>query len=500
MGRQTTIYIKPDLKIEQLVKQVITVEEKQVVLEVSEGANLLTNEINLRLLKFYAEEEDKEIIIKTTDPVLISLAQRLEISTVKESELIINREAYYKAEDETAAVPEIPRPKPKHTGLYPGGLLPAILIVIFSLVLALWWFLSPKAVVTVFPKEEEIPFEAIAKIGTIFTNEDIADCKIPAELKSKATSISVQTVTTGHKMIGITPAIGKVTFINSTNQPVVVPKGSVLTAKDGTRFLTDRDVLVPKKTTKYIAGEAVGEDFGMSEVGITAESKGTKGNQPAKAISKLEPKFQNLLKAVNLTPTKNGTDKKVAVVTLEDVKKGEEEAKRQMQLVGPEEIVPLVGSDRLFVRDLIKFEVIRFINKPEIGGEGETLQTILEYQVSVLTVSKTIINQFLVKQLELNLPPNFEASNNIVKMTKVEVAAANDSETKLKIFGKGKIRGILNIAKVKGLILGKTVSEAEKLLFAQPEIGDLKINLQGRKSKLPEFGFQIKIVMPGGNK
>jgi hypothetical protein len=505
---QKRIQLKSEYKIEQLAKEVINSIESQIVIEVPEDCSLLTNEINLRLLKFYAEEEEKEIIINAVDPVLIALAQRLGITTIEDGESTtadpepVFFKAHYQGESETAATPEAPALEHSNAKIWHyGRLLPAIIVMLFTLSLAIWWFLQPKAVVFVYPKEQALPFKAVVQVGNEFNDADILSGKIPARNIEQHFKVVVQSVTSGHKTIGVTAAVGKVLIINSSNKPVLLPKGSFLHGRNGCRFLIDNDVLVPKKSTRLEAGIAVGESYGKVEVSITAEKKGTSGNQPARSITGIEQKYQNLLKVTNPAPTRNGVDKQVAIVALEDVKSGEAEAKRQMQLAYLDEARSLISTDYLYLADLVKTEIIHMTNKPEIGGEGDSLQTELEYGISVLAPTRTGIQKFLNQQFEQNIPTDFEAKNRKIDLLSMRLITMNEGrEAGLELEGQGQIRGLLDQSKIKKLIKGQFTADAKEILIRQNEIADVKFKVDNLRAKLPSFGFQIRVLFPAGSK
>lgn len=495
------IRIDEGLTIENLVKELINISGNRVILEVASNASVLNNEINLRLLKFYAEEEEKEIFIDSDDPLLNSLAHQFGIATLKEEQPIfsgrreIPEPIYQKAEMEIAASPEA-------FGMgwtqLQGGLQFAIILSLFSLILAGWWVLQPRAVVMVYPKEQTITFSTEAQIGTAFNHQQILAGKIPAKVLEKDNQINVQTVTTGSKVVGVTPAVGRLTLINSTGQPVILPKGSVVFGKAGVRFLTDQDVMVPKRSTKYRDGIAIGEEYGRAEVNITAEKKGTIGNQPAKSITSLSEKYQRFLKVINPSPTRNGTDKKIAVVTLNDVKKGENEAKRQMELVGNEEISTLAGKEYLCLPELARTEIIRIMNKPDIGEESTLVQTILAYRLSVLSPLIDDLLKYLTRKFEENIPQGFRSKNELVVLTGAKPIRVTDGEAQLKLYGRGKIQGVLDKSKIKNLIKGKTKAEASSFLIQQNEVSRFKIDFKNNSQRLPKYAFQIKVVFPAG--
>lgn len=500
------IKVLEGLTIEKLVKELIDAKGDQVILEVADGAILLNNEINLRLIKFYAEEEEKEIVIDTDDVMLIDLAHQAGIDTLKmnqrpfsSKEKIMPETAYQKAKIEIAASPETDSEKIEMGWIHwPGRLQLAIIFALFSLILACWWVLQPRAVILVYPKEQTVNFATVAQIGTAFSSSELLEGKIPAKILEKDDQIKVQTVATGSKIVGVTPAVGRLTLINSTGQPIVLPKGSVAIGKTGVRFLTDQDVLVPKRYTKYQDGIAVGEEYGRAEVNITAEKKGTIGNQPAKSITTLSGKQQRFLKVVNSAPTRNGADKRVTVVTLNDVKKGEAEAKRQMQLAGNEELSELAGKEYLYLPELAKAEVIRVVNEPDIGAESEFVETTLDYRSSVLTPLTDDILKYLARKFEENIPPGFQRKNGQVVLTGVKMGEAAANRVQLKLSGKGVIKGVLDAAKLKNLIKGKTKEEATVLLTQQNEVARFNIKFKNNAKRIPNHLFQIKVVFPAG--
>lgn len=503
MSDHKTIIVHHDLKIEQLVKEINSSHQKQVILEVPADSSVLTNEINLRLIKFYAEEEEKDIIINANDPTLIALAQRLGISTIRERELKPRMMAEAGENDSEftqtqSAIKGRSQSKPlqRRTTLVNGGLFSAILVAFFSFILAFWWFVQPKAKIIVYPKEQNLNFRAQVNLIPNQNKIDLVNGRIDGKIFDRLLDLDVRTVATGYKVIGITPAIGEVTLINSTNQPVVLPKGVVFTGRENIRFISQKEVLVPKKATKYQQGVPVGEEYGKAEVPVQAQQIGTIGNQPVKSITQVEGRYQRFLKIINLKPTRNGADKRISVVMLEDVKKGETEARSQMTLSGPEEAIKLVGRDFLFLPELVNLEVISVKNNPEIGKEATSVTTHLEYKVTVLTPSKADVHKYLLSQLEKNIPPDFSSKNNEVKLISAKASMNSNNQIQLELLGRGIIRGVLKQAKIRELIKGKTLAEAKELLIKQNEVANFQIDMPNHRKKLPGYSFQIKVILP----
>jgi hypothetical protein len=523
LSNHAVIVLRPDHKIEQLVKEIVNHPQKQLILEVSEDVSLLTNEINLRLIKFYAEDEGKELIINGVDPLLITLAQRLGISTIRErnfgsTDLDCREEAAVLVEPAEEPNPIIAKGTPapirtnKNRRRYHWSwswqswrswrsLLPAIGIAFFSLVIAVWLFFQPKAVVVLYPKEQKLNFGAKVLLGTAFREKDIMSGKIPGKMVEKTATITIRTVATGKKTIGVTPARGKIILINRSNQPVVVPKGTVVFGERGFRFKTTTNVLAPKKATRLRFGIPVGEEYGKVQVGIVAAQNGTSGNQPGGRITRMESRFQNYLRVINTEPTVNGTDKQIPVVSAVDVEKGQNEARKQMQLAAPEEIAAMVGEGFLLFPELIRIEIISLNSSPAVSSETRELKTILKYRTTAMLGSSGGVHKFLLAQMAKNTPTNFEAKNHDVKLVSAQVISDGPKTVRIHLVGTGTLRGVLCQEKIRALIRGKSLAEAREILTEQDEVADYRIRMNpAKRERLPGFGFQIKILFPAGVK
>jgi hypothetical protein len=276
---------------------------------------------------------------------------------------------------------------------------------------------------------------------------------------------------------------------------VVVPAGSILTGKAGVQFLTEKEVLVPKRSSQSRSGIEIAIFNGQANVGVMAGTKGTIGNQPAGSINQLEQKYRRFLHVIQDSPTTHGTDKKIGIVTLEDVNKGEAEAREQMRLAGPEEAPGLTGRGYLFFPELVQFEVLQVSYDPVIGNESDLVQTTLEYRTSVLAPAWTGINKFFAAHLDKEMPPHFVTATSRVELIGKKVLSTNKQSVQVELSGKSQIQGVLDPAKIKALIKGKNINQAKAILTAQDEVADSKIQLRRGRNNLPPFGFQIKLAL-----
>src|SRR5690606_9427917 len=148
----------------------------------------------------------------------------------------------------------------------------------FSLLVAAFLLFRPRLSIIVHPATRDHMFRTVAAASVKFGEREVLQGNLPLKLQEKQDELSVSLATTGRKRVGDVPARGTVYFINSGVNPVIVPKGTVVATKTGTKFVTTKPVVVPKKSTRYELGVPTGENYGQAEVEVEAVEKGTVGN------------------------------------------------------------------------------------------------------------------------------------------------------------------------------------------------------------------------------
>ena len=138
--------------------------------------------------------------------------------------------------------------------------------------------------------------------------EQRASIRVPAVLLPlKTFSTSVQVIPTGIKTYAATTAQGMLTITNGSILSEELPKGMILTGKDGVAVITDQLVFVP-------AGSATG--YGVATVSAHAAITGTSGNIAPLDIDSVEG---TALYIRNLQPFTGGAESySVRVITAQD--------------------------------------------------------------------------------------------------------------------------------------------------------------------------------------
>ncbi len=385
------------------------------------------------------------------------------------------------------------KPKPSRTGR--NGLLALIagVVILFGFALAGWWFLMPQATIVFTPKEETLSFVLDLQIATAIEEANYDKALLPAKLMEKNSRLELQKAIDASRTVGLSAAGGKVTLANRSAQNILLPRGTVLTAASGVRFLTDDEVTVPKKTIQY-QGDGAGEALGMKQVAITAEAKGSSGNLPPNSIARVEGRYQNFFKVIQMEPTYGGADTRSTMVTLNDIRRCEAEARQRVVAASSEQLASLMSKDYLILPSLTKREIIRITTIPAAGSESKTVTTEIEYKASILAPQQAAVQRLITERFGKRLPENFQALTGSTELIEARVIAAGLEQAKLRLYGRGRIRSNVNTVQIIELIKGKSLEQARELLAKRAEIASFAIEAPAGQRLLPENVSQIKMV------
>ena len=188
--------------------------------------------------------------------------------------------------------------RPRYLGLG-SAILALFLIVFLTAVLGVSAVtFVPKAEVELSPKA--LPVSARFKVtaSPFYDEIDYGAAIIPARMVQAMIEAYARVPATGRVDVADESAIGDVVFANRTNEPVIVPKGTIVRTGSGlnVRFATIADVELPPRI------------YGIARVGIIALEPGTVGNVKALTINVVEGEIANQVQALNDKPTEGGTN------------------------------------------------------------------------------------------------------------------------------------------------------------------------------------------------
>lgn len=509
MARTEVIPVEREETIQGLIRKVRESVSPRIIIYAPARVPFLRNEINLRLLKYYSEEENKELILVVKDRGVKKIAARLgiQISDKLEAEKQEKPDQTEKPEvyqnqlpieleevmAEAGPVREEETALPVHSS-GGGRLLLALGVTCFSLLVAAYFLFRPRLSIIVHPASKEHLFQSAATVGTSFGEREILQGKLPIKVLEKQDELSVSLTTSGRKRVGHLPAKGNVVFINSGTTPIIVPKGTVVSTKTGVKFMTVKPVVVPKKSTRYELGVPTGEIYGQAEVEVEAVEKGTVGNVEKQTITIIEGHLANTLHVVNSERFTSGEDRLVPVVQEEDLKRAEEEAKRQVALRTETEIKGVAQEGYLLLPELAETEIGQFRAEQPLGTESNTLTVKVAYKIKAPLLSKTHLYKWLEHKLYQTIPAGFRPVSNEIACREVKAEGKLESAN-LSVLAVAKIQGEINRDKIMQAVAGKTIQQAKEALTAFPEVGVVEFTGDPAVEKVPKHSYQVRLIV-----
>ncbi|NLW08226.1 MAG: hypothetical protein GX036_00025 [Firmicutes bacterium] len=396
-----------------------------------------------------------------------------------------------------SAEESLPPPRPSYSSSPGGRLAVALLVTFFTLLAGLWFLLTPRLTLVVHPVVKEWTFSIRGEIGAGFSERDLLNNQLPLRVLERRGEVVYSRTTSGKKGVGFLPARGPVVFINSSPNPVLVPKGVVVATEAGQRYATTANLMVPGKTTRYEVGVATGEEYGRAEVEVEALEKGTVGNVEAKTIIRIEGPLAKTLQVINFQRFTSGEDRWVAVVDEKDLLRAREEAERQMKFQVEEDLREMRKEENyLLLPDLVFTEVERIDADPPVGGEGEALNLRLNYRLRAGVLSTSSLYKWLRRYLQQAIPPGFVQHGEGITIRDLQVHGRDLRHSELYVQAAVKIRGRIDRRQLFQAIAGKTLDEAQFELAGFPEISQVKFRNASRVQRVPTRSFQVWFLVP----
>ncbi|HHW13279.1 MAG TPA: hypothetical protein GXX33_09805 [Firmicutes bacterium] len=512
MRKTEVIPVERDETVHGLIRKMRESLSPRIIIYSPGRVPFLRNEINLRLLKYYSEEEEKELVLVVKDRTVKKIAARLGIEVKEkleadqeekpETEQGDKLEVYQNhlpidLEEMTAeAVPvreeEVPLATPPLRG---GRLMLALGVAGFSLLAAAFILFRPRLNIIVHPATRDHTFRTVATAGVNFGEREVLQGNLPLAIREKQDELSVSLATTGRKRVGHVAARGTVLFINSGVNPIIVPKGTVVATKAGTKFVTTKPVVVPKKSTRYELGVPTGENYGQAEVEVEAVEKGTVGNVERQMITVIEGHLANTLHVINPQRFTSGEDRLVPVVQEEDLRRAEVEARRQVALRAESVVNELAEEGYLLLPELMTTEIGQFRAEQPVGTESSTLTVKVAYKIAAPLLSKTHLYKWLEHNMYQTLPAGFRPVTNEIACREVKAEGSSEA-AKINVLAVAKIRGQIDRDKVMRAVAGKTLAQAKEALLAFPEVGLVEFSGRHEVETVPKQSYQVRLIVP----
>ncbi|MDI3280360.1 MAG: hypothetical protein QJR13_03195, partial [Bacillota bacterium] len=241
-ARQQILTIEAGASINTLIRHLQNSGASRLVFVLPAVAEIVRQEVNLRLLLFYAQREGKEVVLVTPDAAVERLAVQYGLEYYPSLDAweaaASSREGEGQGQKGRARSPRSwLRPRLVHLFL-----LPLLFLAIGAYIV----LTTPMATVVIEPKREQVE-ESFTLKGVKEEGGALpaAGGAIPLGQVVRYFTVTEAVPATGVEREGATPARGVVTVFNRRKQEVHLPQGTVFRTGNGVEFVSLRAVTVP---------------------------------------------------------------------------------------------------------------------------------------------------------------------------------------------------------------------------------------------------------------
>lgn len=335
----------------------------------------------------------------------------------------------------------------------------------------LFFFMVPKAVITVFETPKIIEKEQSITIDPSATLVDTAEQIIPGHQREQEASGEKTVPVTGKKNIG-DPAVGTVTIYNKSLNSQTFKKGTVIST-GSLKFTLDADVQVAS------ASESIGSiTFGKADVSTTAVSIGAQSNITSGSEFTLANTSSSIAIARNDAAFTGGTSREVVVVTRADqdafVKLMSEELTTQAKT----DLNSAVTGAEGLIDATIKTTVKEKVFQQELDQESTSLSGKVTVSVTGIAYSQEDISTLFLSSIQSELPEGYTVENGNMNVTVSGVKVAKDGKISATIRVHATALPVIDMAALPAKLAGKNITTASDYLKTIPGIAGVEVDFQ----------------------
>lgn len=464
--KKDVIYIDIEDDITSIIGKVKEAGAKIVALVPPKRIGVLQSAVNLKLLVKSATENDKRVVLITSDHSLTALAAGLKIPVAKNlqsrpeipqmdspevaDEEVINGEelpvgelaaaaAAADAADKTKPMPmssaaddissqvdlrSLNKPTvPAATSKKPGKDMKSLIKVpnfnsfrkkffligggALALILLLWWMfaIAPRATVTISAKTTPVEIDQTLTLDPKLAASKTSELQFKANPQQLKKSVSTDFTATGTKDIG-NKAAGSMTITNSFDSDAKsVPAGTVFTGASGHKFVSTAAVTVPGAS---VSGGSIHP--GTASVQVQATDIGNEYNVPAQTYSVTGYSSLN----ASGSAMSGGDKQTVTVVSQADVDKAKTQLAAQDNNTAKEQLKKQFNSDYIIIDESFTVEQGSPSVSPNVDEQAKQAKLTVETTYTLLGVARKDVNEMLNAALKsaLDTKPNQSIFSN----------------------------------------------------------------------------------------
>ncbi len=531
-----TVYVDVEDDITAIVGRVQSSSKKIVALVLPKRSTVFQSIVNMKLLKKVATQNDKNIVLITSESSLMPLAGAagLYVASNLSSKPFIppspvkGQEPKAKAGEvdpktpigDVAGLPEEsievdnsqPISKANQTEAEPKAKSPAsnkkmkvpnfdkfrkkvIFGVIAGVVLigGLIWaiFLSPSATITLKTEASQIPTTFQFQANTGASSVDVSADIVPATKQEKSVDYNEKSSATEKKDKG-TKAGGTVTLSNCTDSPVNIPAGTGLSSGDQT-YITQRPVSLTDGNFDS-GGECKSSGSHTASVSVVAQNNGDRYNSGARDYS--VSGFPNL-KASGSAMT-GGSSKMVTVVSKTDVEAAKQRIDSKKDDIKNELKDKLKKDGFIPIEESFSDNSPKFNTSPAIGAEADEVTVSANIKYTMLGIKEDDLKKLIAEHIKDQIRgDNQSILSEGLSTASFEVSkSSSQNSPTLSISTTVSVGPDINQDEIKQTVAGKKTGEAEGLLSAKPGIVEAKVTVKPSWARsIPKKTSKITIII-----
>lgn len=336
-----------------------------------------------------------------------------------------------------------------------GGALAGLLTILFLVVTAALAFAAfvPEAEVSIQPVAKAVSASFRVRASPVYREVDYESATIPARRVQVIVEERAEEPATGGLDVPDGYAAGEIVFVNRTDQPVLVPKGTIVRTGSGVnaRFATVSDVEVPGQLHAY------------TRVGIIALDPGPVGNAQPLTINLIEGDIGYKVDALNVTPTQGGTVRRVPVVKSEDFERLSAKLIEQLTQDAYTQLTSELEEGEFIPVQSLDVHIMSQTYDQVVGQRSAVASMTMKVVARGTAIDgkalENLATQFLIQQNaageELQIIPN---SLTIRRGEKID---QDRDELLFNVQAQGMVTPVIHIARLQAHLRGKTVPDAE---------------------------------------
>jgi hypothetical protein len=455
------------------------VQESLVLLVLPEKGDLLTEYLDLALLRRYADSLRLEVGLVSTDHRVTSQAKALGIpvfSTVRSANK--SRRGWWRGRrrrelvghqtrlDEMDRKEVERRRKPQQT--WRKWLVRYLAVILYIVTLAVLFitavYVIPGASITLEPEVRSIEVRQQIVVDPQLESLDPSGASIPGRVLTSIQEWQAEVETTGIIEIPDSPARGSVVFVNKLEEPVTAPAG--------TRVRTSRSDRVVFQTMDSV--DVPAEVGGTAEVEIVAVEPGLQGNVAAGLINRLDGSLATQLVVRNLEETSGGSARLESSVTDADHQRLRSQVLQQLQVRALADMEGTLSDNEFLAKDSLR--LVRTIHETYSHYPGEQAQNLtleIRAELQATAVDETLAVGRVYEELSDAVELGFELVPESLAFSSGEVLGVDgEGRVSFEMIGEGLMAARLTTEDLINAIAGQEIGVAVSYLYEHLPLRD----------------------------